>query len=85
MEDKLKKQEQEYLDTLDLYTIISLLSDHTVSQIMSRIQIVYEAAYLRRNQDTGLFGHMTEDNFIDYINKRYNIHYIENITHYFDL
>ena len=81
----LQKQEFDYLDTIDLKIIISIMRDRSIHEIMGRIEDIYEQAYLRKNNDECLFSVIDEQDFIDYINKRYGIKYKEKTEYYFDI
>jgi hypothetical protein len=83
---KLQEQEYTFLDTLDLRQIICEMKDESVHEIISKIEDLYEEDYLKNNPDDEmLFNVISSDEFVEYINKRYGIRYIEEVRYYFDI
>lgn len=84
--DWLGAQEYDYLDTLDLGTILCANSDKTCGEIMNIIEDKYEEDYLSKYpNDEMLFNGISESDFIDYINYRYGIKVTEEITYHFEI
>lgn len=84
--DPIASQEFDYLDSLDLATIICANSDMTCCEIMDVISDKYEECYLAGHpNDQELFNSIPEHEFIEYIHWRYGIPVIEEITHRFNI
>lgn len=82
--DFLGAQEYDYLDTLDLGTILCANSDNTCGEIMNIIADKYENDYLSKHpNDEELFNSIPESEFVDYIHWRYGIPVSEEITYRF--
>lgn len=83
---KLQEREFAFLDTLDLRQVIYEMKDGSVHDIISKIEDLYEEDYLKSNsEDEMLFNVISSDDFVEYINKRYGIRYIEEVQYYFDI
>lgn len=84
--DPIASQEFDYLDSLDLGTIICANSDMTCGEIMELIADKYEEYYLAGHpNDQELFNSIPESEFVDYIYWRYGIPVTEEITYRFDI
>ena len=84
--DILEAQEFNYLDSINIGTIICANVDKTCAEIMEIIEDRYEDDYLSKYpNDEMLFNSISESDFVDYIKYRYGISHTETITNYFNL
>ena len=82
--DMIAYQEFDYLDTINLSTIICANSEKTCHEIMQIIEDEYEDDYLSNfPNDEMLFNSISENDFVEYIHWRYNIPVTEEITYRF--
>lgn len=84
--DLITSQEFDYLDTLDLGTILCANSDKTCKEIMEIIADKYEEDYLSKYpNDEELFNSIPESEFVDYIYWRYGIPVSEEVIYRFNI
>lgn len=84
--DILEAQEFNYLDSINIGTIICANVDKTCAEIMEIIEDMYEDDYLSKYpNDEMLFNSISQDDFIDYIHWRYGITTTEEIIYRFDV
>lgn len=84
--DVLEAQEFNYLDSINIGTIICANVDKTCEEIMEIIEDRYEDDYLSKYpNDEMLFNSISQDDFIDYIRWRYGITTIEETIYRFDI
>lgn len=73
--DRLKKLAYEYLDTLDLKTIIKTYHNTELNALMDYIENIYGDAYLSKynfnKTDECIFNRINESDFESYLYKRY--------------
>ena len=80
--DPMGAQEFDYLDTIDIKSIIESNKDKDADSI---IEDMYEEDYLAKYpNDEELFGSINSYEFVDYIYWRYKIRCTEHITYYFN-
>lgn len=86
--NKLQKQEYEFLDTLDLMSIID--KDTDVYSNTKRIENLYGEKYqkyLKENSlipDEFIFNAITTGEFADYFCKRYNCRFSMDVVYFFE-
>lgn len=80
--NKKMRDEYEYLDLINVKKF--LIDDKSVYDCMMDIKKVYDKEYCKLYKDDfGLFNHISEQNFLDYILKRYpSISYYEETNYY---
>lgn len=79
-------QEFNYLDSINIGTIICANVDKTCAEIMEIIEDMYEDDYLSKYpNDEMLFNSISQADFIDYIRWRYGIKVTEEIIYRFDV
>lgn len=84
--DVLEAQEFNYLDSINIGTIICANVDKTCGEIMEIIEDMYEDDYLSKYpNDEMLFNSISQDDFIDYIHWRYGIPVTEETIYRFDV
>lgn len=84
--DVIEAQEFNYLDSINIGTIICANVDKTCAEIMEIIEDMYEDDYLSKYpNDEMLFNSISQDDFIDYIHWRYGITVTEETIYRFDV
>ncbi len=84
--DPLGSQEFDYLDSINIGTIICANVDKTCAEIMEIIEDRYEEDYLSKYpNDEMLFNSINQSDFIDYVRWRYGIQVTEETTYRFDI
>ena len=84
--DVLEAQEFNYLDSINIGTIVCANVDKTCEEIMEIIEDRYEDDYLSKYpNDELLFNSISQDDFIDYIHWRYGITTTEETIYRFDI
>lgn len=84
--DTIGAQEFNYLDSINIGTIICANPDKTCDEIMGIIEDRYENDYLsKHSDDVRLFGNISQSDFIDYIHWRYGIPVKEKTIYRFDI
>lgn len=84
--DPLGSQEFDYLDSINIGTIICANVDKTCDEIMEIIEDRYEDDYLSKHpNDEMLFNSINQSDFIDYVRWRYGIPVTEETTYRFDI
>lgn len=84
--DALEAQEFNYLDSINIGTIICANVDKTCVEIMEIIEDRYEDDYLSKYpNDEMLFNSISQHDFIDYIHWRYGISVTEETIYRFDV
>lgn len=84
--DTIGAQEFDYLDSLDIGTILCANSEKTCKEIMEIIENKYEGDYLSKHpNDEMLFNYINESAFIDYIHWRYGIPVTEETIYRFNI
>lgn len=84
--DCIGAQEFDYLDSLDIGTILCANTEKTCEEIMEIIENKYEDDYLSKYpNDEMLFNDINESDFIDYIHWRYGITVTEETIYKFNI
>lgn len=84
--DMIGAQELNYLDSIDIGTIICANPDKTCEDIMEIIVDRYESDYLYKYPNNEiLFNSINQYDFIDYIHWRYGIPVTEETIYRFDI
>lgn len=84
--DTIGAQEFNYLDSINIGTIICANSNKTCKEIMRIIEDRYENDYLSKYpDDVRLFGNICQCDFIDYIHWRYGITVTEETIYRFNI
>ena len=81
------EEEEKFLDTLDLLPLIKDATSKGLSipDIVRLVEDTYIDEYNKVNPDAEfILNYMSNSEFCDYICKRYNITYREEITEYFN-
>lgn len=84
--DTIETQGFNYLDSINIGTIICTNPDKTCDEIMEIIEDRYQNDYLSKYpDDVRLFGNIGQSDFIDYIHWRYGIPVKEKTIYKFDI
>lgn len=84
--DTIEAQEFNYLDSINIGTIICANPDKTCEDILEIIKDRYGNDYLsKHSDDVRLFGNISQSDFIDYIRWRYGITVTEETIYRFNI